>query len=116
MCVHHDYRPSETVKMDGQRQELYNRKNWSSLVLFNCEHPSNRFLNVKAVNFMRGGFLHGFGWLRPEMIGSVPESWNWLEGWSDARWEPKAVHFTRGVPSMKGYENIPYADEWRGFL
>jgi hypothetical protein len=116
MCVHHDYRPAETVKMDGQKQELYNRKNWSSLVLWNCEHPANRFLTAKAVNFMRGSFLHGFGWLKPEQIGSVPEYWNWLEGWSDERIEPKAVHFTRGVPSMKGYENVPYADEWRHYL
>tara|TARA_R110000822_G_scaffold43810_3_gene118099 strand:- start:98 stop:709 length:612 start_codon:yes stop_codon:yes gene_type:complete len=116
MCVPHDYRPAETVKMDGQKQELYNRKNWSSLVLFNCEHPANRFLACKSVNFMRGGFLHGFNWLRREQIGPVPEHWNWLEGWSDERFEPRAVHFTRGIPTMAGYENAPYADEWKEYL
>ena len=27
-CVKHDYAPSETTKMDGQKQEHYRRKNW----------------------------------------------------------------------------------------
>lgn len=116
MCVKHDHRPAETVKMDGQKQELYSRKNWSSLVLWNCSHPANKFLNVKSVNFMRGQYLHGFGWLRDNQIGPIPEYWNWLEGWSDKTFEPRAVHFTRGIPSMPGYESIPYADEWRGYL
>ena len=115
MCVHHDYRPPEPVKMDGMRQELYNRKNWSSLVLWNCEHPANRFLTSKAVNFMRGSFLHGFQWIKGSQLGSIPEYWNWLEGWSDERLEPRAVHFTRGIPTMAGYENVPHADEWRQY-
>ncbi len=116
MCVKHDYRPAETVKMDGQKQELYNRKNWSSLVLWNCEHAANSFLRVKSTDFMRGQFLHGFGWLTSDLIGGIPEYWNWLEGWSPESIEPRAVHFTRGIPSMAGYENIPYADEWREYL
>ncbi len=43
-CVQHDYRPTETTKMDGQVQTVYPRKNWSSLMLFNCDHPSVRKL------------------------------------------------------------------------
>ena len=39
-CVQHDYRPTETTKMDGAAQTVYPRKNWSSLMLFNCEHPA----------------------------------------------------------------------------
>ena len=29
MCVQHDYKPKEGVKMDGKAQTLYPRKNWS---------------------------------------------------------------------------------------
>ena len=28
MCVHHDYAPPEGIKMDGQKQTIYPRKNW----------------------------------------------------------------------------------------
>lgn len=116
MCVKHEHQPTEAMKMDGQMQTVYFRKNWSSLVLWNCGHESNKKVTGKAVNFMPGGFLHAFKWLKDSEIGGLPEAWNWLEGHSSPTWEPKAVHFTRGVPSMPGYENVPYADEWRGVL
>src|SRR5262245_47771351 len=41
-CVQHDYTPKETTKMDGAVQTTYPRTNWSSLMLFNCEHPAVR--------------------------------------------------------------------------
>lgn len=116
MCVKHDYRPKESVKMDGQAQQMYARKNWSSLMLFNCRHEKNKRLTPKMVNFLTGAQLHGMTWLADADIGSLPETWNWLEGYSSQAWAPKAVHYTRGVPSMPGYENTPYADEWRSFL
>jgi hypothetical protein len=116
MCVKHNYRPEETVKMDGQKQELYPRKNWSSFVLWNCSHPSNLAVTLQRVNFSEGSALHGFSWLKDEEIGEIDERWNWLEGWSDEAWEPSAVHMTRGIPTMKGYEKIPHAEEWRTYL
>lgn len=114
MCVKHDYTPTEGVKMDGQIQQPYLRKNWSSLVLWNCGHPANKKMTPRAVNMFPGSFLHAFKWLKDSDIGSLPESWNWLEGHSPKSWEPKAVHYTRGIPSMPGYEHCAYADEWRG--
>lgn len=116
MVVKHDYKPPETVKMDGQKQELYKRKNWSSFILWNCAHPSNKKVTLQRVNFSDGSSLHGFSWLRDDEIGELDERWNWLEGWSSEAWEPMAVHMTRGIPTMKGYENIPYAEEWREYL
>ena len=53
-CVQHDYRPTETTKMDGQIQTVYPRKNWSSLMLFNCNHPSVRTLTPEIVNTETG--------------------------------------------------------------
>lgn len=115
MCVKHDYAPKEGVKMDGQIQQAYPRKNWSSLVLWNCAHPANRRVVPKFVNFMPGSFLHGFKWLRDDSIGALPGEWNYLVG-HDKGGNAKAAHFTSGVPSMPGYEHSEFADEWRGFL
>lgn len=116
MCVKHDYKPDYGTKMDGQKQEPYPRKNWSSLVLWNCGHWQNRKVTPKFVNMMPGSALHSFCWLKDKDIGAIPEAWNWLEGHSSKAWEPKGVHYTRGVPSMPGYEHVDYADEWRSYL
>ena len=116
MVVKHLHNPTEGLKMDGQLQERYHRKNWSSFVLWNCAHPANMNLTVDAVNTESGGWLHAFSWLKDDEIGGLPEQWNWLEGWSGPMIDPANVHFTRGTPDMEGYRNIPYADEYRAEL
>lgn len=58
MCVHHNYTPKTTVKMDGVLQTSYPRKNWSSMVLYNCAHPKNKLLTPELVNSALGAFLH----------------------------------------------------------
>jgi len=112
MVVQHDYAPVEGLKMDGQLQLAYPRKNWSSLVLWNCRHPAHEPL-AGLVNSWAGRRLHGFEWLSDSLIGKLPEPWNWLEGHSSPSLEAKAVHFTRGTPDMPGYQDVRYADEWR---
>jgi len=114
--VKHDYAPAETVKMDGQPQTQYARKNWSSMMVFNNEHPSNRWLTYENVNRTPGRDLHRFCWLKDHEIGAVGTEWNWLEGHSSMDINPKAVHYTRGTPDMPGYEDVPYADEWNRIL
>ena len=96
--------------MDGQTNMSYLRKNWSSLMLWNCEHRSNKALSLAYINTTTGRALHGFEWLADRDIGSLPIEWNWLD------LEPKAVHMTQGTPDMKGHENTAYADEWRAYL
>lgn len=114
MCVHHDYRPRETWKMDGVSQSVYPRKNWSSLVLYNCGHPANRALTPALVNSESGAFLHQFRWLDDSLIGVLPETWNWLEGWSapPTGVQPSAVHYTRGGPWFSAWQNVAYAEQW----
>jgi lipopolysaccharide biosynthesis glycosyltransferase len=112
ICVHHNYNPSETVKMDGVKQEKYFRKNWSSFVLWNCSHPANKALTAELVNSSTGSFLHRFGWLEDSMIGEVSEEWNWLEGHSSKEIKPKAIHYTRGGPWFDHYKDVAYADLW----
>jgi hypothetical protein len=115
MVVPHDYTPTEAVKMDGQIQTSYARKNWSSLMLWNCRHPAHAAL-PGLVNRWAGRRLHGFEWLDDREIGTLPEAWNWLEGHSRPAIDPRAVHFTRGTPDMAGYAGVDYADEWREVL
>lgn len=114
--VKHDFRPANTVKMDNQVQTHYARKNWSSVMVFNCDHPANRKLTLDLINTAPGRDLHRFCWLEDADIGEVGCEWNWLAGHSPTTVEPKIVHHTDGVPTMAGYENAPYADEWRAAL
>lgn len=114
MVVKHNHQPADGIKMDGQAQSAYPRKNWSSFIAWNCAHPSNRNASPHNVNTRTGQWLHGFSWLRDYEIGELPQTWNWLSGVSKPRDDPPvAIHFTLGVPSLPGYENSPYADLWR---
>lgn len=110
--VKHDYAPKAGVKMDGQAQQPYARKNWSSVMLFNVEHPAHRRLTLEMVNTLPGRDLHRFCWLDDEEIGDLTPDWNWLVGHSDPATEPSIVHYTEGLPSMAGYETCAFADEW----
>lgn len=115
-CVQHKHEPVNGVKMDGEAQTVYPRKNWSSLMLINNEHPANRWLTIENVNSVPGRDLHAFCWLKDHQIGALDPAWNWLEGHSSMDINPKAVHYTRGTPDMAGYENTPYSNQWRDIL
>tara|TARA_B100000029_G_C17553490_1_gene950916 strand:+ start:295 stop:1005 length:711 start_codon:yes stop_codon:yes gene_type:complete len=113
-CVKHDYSPKEKHKMDGKTQTIYPRKNWSSLIVYNCSHPSNKVLNLDLVNNETGSYLHQFKWLKDSEIGELDMRWNWLEGWTSSIIEesPYAVHFTRGGPWFNEWKDVEFADEW----
>lgn len=115
-CVKHKYEPAAGTKMDGQTQTQYPRKNWSSLMVFDVDHPANRGLTLDMVNTLPGRDLHRFCWLDDSEIGELPPEWNFLVGHSDPAIDPKAVHFTSGLPDMAGYENTPFAEEWHAEL
>ena len=116
MVVKHHHEPPPGVKMDGQLQTRYARKNWSSVMLFNCDHPANKALTVDLVNSVPGRDLHRFCWLEDDLIGELPAEFNYLVGHTQGVDDPTIVHFTDGIPSMSGYEDSEYADEWRGEL
>lgn len=117
MCVHHDYEPKEgSKKMDGKVQHVYPRKNWSSCMLFNCGHPSNRCVTADTINdtTLTGKYFHRFSWLDDSEIGSVTHEWNWLVGWykEPVDGKPKALHYTEGGPWFKEYQDCEYANEY----
>lgn len=114
LCVQHDYQPSEATKMDGQRQTVYPRKNWSSCMLINCAHEQVRALGPMQVNEASALHLHRLQWLDDAVIGALPLGWNYLEGWYTAADDPDpaAVHFTRGGPWFEQWRHVEYAAEW----
>ena len=113
MCVKHDYVPKDSIKMDGQKQVAYPRKNWSSCILWNCGHESNQILTPQIVNSESGAFLHRFQWLDDREIGELPLEWNWLEGEYDKPENPPAViHYTNGGPWFEECQDVDYADLW----
>ena len=118
MCAHHDYTPKEEIKMDGQTQTIYPRKNWSSMMLINCAHPSNATLSAEFVNdpTIDGKYLHRFSWLRDDEIGKLSHEWNWLVGWykEPKDGKPKFLHYTEGGPWFDDYKNCEYSSEWYG--
>ena len=120
MCVQHDYTPKEETKMDGKQQILYPRKNWSSLVLWNCGHPSNQKISKELINNPEttGKYLHRFSWLKDEEIGAIPHYWNWLVGWYKEPNDgyPKAIHYTEGGPWFENYRDCDYHQNWKDLL
>lgn len=116
MVVKHDYTPKTGFKMDGQIQTTYARKNWSSVVLWNCEHLGAKYLTSAVVNTALGLWLHQFTWLDDSDIGGLDPCWNHLVGEMAPNRNAHLVHFTTGTPNMPGYERCEFADEWRAEL
>lgn len=116
VVVQHDYTPAEGMKMDGKQQHIYPRKNWSSMILWNCAHPKNKVLTPELLNKETGAFLHRFQWLDDEDIGSLPHHYNWLVGWykEPQDGKPKIYHWTEGGPwFVDNYFDCEYADVWK---
>ena len=115
MCVQHDYTPKEGMKMDGQKQTIYPRKNWSSVVLFNCAHPSNARLTQDMVNDpeLNGAYFHRFSWLKDEEIGELDHTRKNLVGVYDDIETPKLIHYTEGGPWFENYRNGEFSLRWK---
>jgi len=112
MCVHHDYKTKATKKYLGAINEDYPRKNWSSVVLWNCGHPANRVLTPKFIEDATGAQLHRFTWLSDELIGEIPKVWNWLPDEFGPNSQAKLLHWTLGTPCFHEYATAPMAEEW----
>ncbi len=111
-CVQHGHLEAEGTKMDGQIQLPYARKNWSSVMVFNCDHPANLAMNVDLLNRVPGRDLHRFCWLNDAQIGRLDGAWNWLVGVQPKPPEPKIAHYTLGGPWLPGWEKRDHDDLW----
>ena len=108
----HDYTPKAGLKMDGKVQTVYQRKNWSSVMLFNNASAACKRLTPEYVNTATGLELHRFQWCEDDRIGNLPLAWNHLVGEENQVKPPKLVHFTRGGPWFKGLEDCEYSADW----
>lgn len=113
-CVQHEYTPAHAVKMDGKTQAAYPRKNWSSFMVFNCDHPAVRALTPAVVNSASPAFLHRFEWIEDQsQIGALDLDWNFLEGeYPKPSKTPRVIHFTNGGPWFDEWQDCDYADLW----
>jgi hypothetical protein len=112
MVVKHNHVPKESVKFLGEPQTKYEKKNWSSVMLFN--NARCRALTPDYVDRASGLELHQFKWLESDdLIGALPNAWNHLVGYNPARQDAALVHYTRGGPYFPEFADCEYAEAWR---
>lgn len=120
MVAKHDYKTSSVRKYVGSPLENdnidYPRKNWSSVVLFNCGHPANRILDPEYVSTREPKQIHRFDWLLPDEIGELPLEWNWLEGEYPKNEDAKLIHQTLGTPGFWFYADSDHSEQWHQYL
>ncbi len=112
MVKKHNHVPKEDIKFLGMKQTQYERKNWSSLIMFN--NAKCRPLTKYVVNTAPGLWLHQFRWLADEEIGAIEGDWNHLCGYDPVTKNPKHVHYTSLGPwhDLTNEADIDYRKEW----
>jgi lipopolysaccharide biosynthesis glycosyltransferase len=112
MVVKHDYKTRMTKKYLGHKNQDYPRKNWSSVILWNCSNPVNGQLTPEFVQTSTGAYLHRFAWVDNERIGALPIEWNWLPDEFGPNPDAKLLHYTLGTPSFHEFADTPQSEEW----
>ena len=112
LVVKHDYQTKAHKKYLGNVNENYPRKNWSSVILWNCAHPKHKILTPEFIASQTGKYLHRFSWLDDIDIGELPKEWNWLAIEYPENKNAKLIHYTLGTPCFKEYKNTEMADIW----
>jgi len=110
--VKHDYKTKHPVKYLNAKNEDYPRKNWSSVILWNCGYYPNRKLTPEFVSKATGSYLHRFEWLKDEQVEALPPEWNHLCLEQEPDPNAKLAHFTVGLPAFSGYDEQYCADAW----
>ena len=99
-CVKHpDYEPTK-IKMWDQQNRKYHRKNWSSVMIMNCDYHHSHILTPEKVASASGAYLHQFQWTTDDRIGELPPEWNVLLGEQEIPQTSKLLHFTLGLPPV----------------
>jgi len=110
--VKHNYKTSRSVKYLGYPNQDYPRKNWSSVMLWNCGHADNRQLTPVSIQTFTGEYLHRFCWLNDDQIGTLPTEWNWLPDEYGVNDQAKLLHYTLGTPCFHDFADTPQATAW----
>jgi lipopolysaccharide biosynthesis glycosyltransferase len=110
--VKHNYKTRMTEKYLGAKNEDYPRKNWSSVILWNCNSHPNRRLTPEFVQKSTGAQLHRFTWIEDSRIGELSPEWNWLPDEYGPNPDAKLLHYTLGTPCFHEFATTPQGDEW----
>lgn len=112
---HPAYKTRHRTKYRGTSMECpnsdYERKNWASVMLVNCDHPSW----VVGPDGLATG--NNKEWLqfqnfRDEDIGELPDEWNRLVDEGQPIEGAKVLHWTAGIPAFEAYADAPGSDIW----
>ena len=114
--VKHDYKTKIKNKYWGNKNEDYPRKNWSSLILWNCNHPSHKVLTPNFIKEQTGAFLHRFSWIKDKEIGELAKEWNWLAMEYEDKKDVNLIHYTIGTPCFKEYKNTSLSGYWKKYF
>ena len=112
MVAKHNYLSRFSKKYLGNINQNYPRKNWSSLILWNCSHPKHKILTPEFISNSSGSFLHRFLWLEDSEIGDLPLEWNWLAMEYPENNNVKLIHYTLGTPCFKDYASTEMSCQW----
>jgi len=112
MVVKHDYQTRRQEKYLGNTNQNYPRKNWSSVILWNCATFPTRVLTPEFVSKASGEYLHRFKWLSDDRIGELPSEWNWLPDEYGANPNAKLLHWTLGAPCFNEFSDTEQAEVW----
>ena len=110
--VKHDYKTRMPVKYMGAPNEDYPRKNWSSVIVWDCQSYPNRRLTPDFVQKQPGSFLHRFAWIDDDRIQALPTEWNWLPDELGENTQAKLLHYTLGTPCFREFADTTQAAEW----
>ncbi len=110
--VKHDYKTCMPVKYLGSKNEDCPRKNWSSVILWNCSSFPNRKLTPEFIQHATGSELHRFSWIDDDRIGELPPEWNWLPDEYGPNPDARLLHYTLGTPCFHEFATTPQGDEW----
>lgn len=114
MVVKHDYKTKHPVKYLGAKNEDYPRKNWSSLILWNCGHEANWTLTPHYVANASGAMLHRFQHLSDHQIGEIPAEWNHLVMEYDDK-PASLYHYTIGTPCFDEFKDCEQSERWHKY-
>lgn len=110
--VKHDYKTKMKEKYLGSKNEDYPCKNWSSVMIFNCNNFPTKKLTPEYIQKSTGAHLHRFMWTSEDRVGALPPEWNWLPDEYGANPDAKLLHYTLGTPCFHEFATTTMADEW----
>lgn len=117
---HPEYKTRNPIKYLGTTMQCpnlsYARKNWTSLMILNCEHPYWKPLDFKTLSSVAGLSLLQLGGLRMKgeacEVGALPPEWNCLVDEGQPHEDAKLLHWTAGVPGFSLYNAACRAADW----